>query len=624
MALPISVYPGTYVPGAETALHAAVDTINSTWEMANIKTTELEAKVDAVTDETTGWLSTLLAPHITAGQVAAPVVTEPSVTIPSSIDTAAILTDFTDQYTALRSVQANDVTNLYDDLFAKIDSVVTAGPVPTPQVAEPTVLIPQNIDTSYILAEFTAQYTDLRAVQANDITTLFNTYFPDDSAMHAEAAAWIRNAVASGKAIASPTVVEPNVLIPNNIDTSYILAEYKATYTELRALLVSDLCTLFGTYFPDDNATYTAAETWLRDALASGKGIPTATAAQLLTDDKDRITADAARAADALSQRFAAQRFPLMSGQQASATLQLQQKLQEEVANSSRKIVVMSVEQLKWTVEKMLGLRELAMKSAIDYIKVLASAPDSAAQVVGIGYDAQTKLINAAASYLNARTEVQKLMTDVAKFNVTFELQSVEKMLGLRELAVQSSLEYSKTMAMAPETASKVVGIGYDAQTKLISAVASYLNARTEVQSLANDAAKFNVTAELQAIEKMLELRKTSLTSAVDYAKALTAAPDTAAKVVGIGYDAQTKLISSAAQYYNARTDVQKLVTDAAKFNVSTTLDAAAKNQATDMQLIEDRLNALLTEIKAFAQIATSLFNNLHANAGTGYNVSVS
>ena len=69
---------------------------------------------------------------------------------------------------------------------------------------------------------------------------------------------------------------------------------------------------------------------------------------------------------------------------------------------------------------------------------------------------------------------------------------------------------------------------------------------------------------------------------------------------------------------------MQKLVTDAAKFNVSSTLDAAAKNQDTDMKLIEDRLNALLTEIKAFAQIATSLFNNLHANAGTSYNVSVS
>ena len=42
------------------------------------------------------------------------------------------------------------------------------------------------------------------------------------------------------------------------------------------------------------------------------------------------------------------------------------------------------------------------------------------------------------------------------------------------------------------------------------------------------------------------------------------------------------------------------------------------------MTIIEDRLKALLTEIQAFAQIATSLFNNLHASSGTGYNVSVS
>ena len=338
----LSVYPGSYTPGAETALHAAIDTINASWDLAQNKTSELEAKISDITDETTGWLSTQAAPHIVAGAV------------------------------------------------------------PVPAVAEPAINIPANIDTSAILGEFETEYT------------------------------------------------------------------------KLRTLLVSDLCTLFGTYFPDDNATYTAAETWLRDGLASGRGIPAATAAQLLTEDKDRMTADAARAADALSQRFAAMRFPLISGQQASATLQLQQKLQEEIANSSRKIVVLSVEQLKWTVEKMLGLRELAMNSALDYIKALASAPD---------------------------------------------------------------------------TASKVVGIGYDAQTKLITSTAQYLNARTEVQKLVNAAAEFNVNADLQADEK---------------------------------------------------------------------------NQAADLQLIEDRLNALMTEIKAFAQLATSLFNNLHANAGTGYNVSVS
>jgi len=337
----LSVYPGDYTPGAETALHAAIDTINATWEMANVKTADLEAKVADITDETTGWLSTQSSPHITAGSIAAPTVTEPTINIPSSID------------------------------------------------------------------------------------------------------------------------------------TSMILAEFETEYTKLRELLVNDLCTIFCTYFPDDSATYSAAESWLQDGLSSGRGIPASTTAQLLTDDKDRMTADAARAADAITQRFAAMRFPLVSGQQASATLQLQQKLQEEIANSSRKIVVLSVEQLRWTVEKMIGLRSIAMNSALDYVKSMASAPNTASQVVGIGYDAQTKLISSTASYLNARTEVQKLITDAEKFNVNVDLQANEK------------------------------------------------------------------------------------------------------------------------------------------------------NQAADLQLIEDRLNALLTEIKAFAQLATSLFNNLHANAGTSYGVSV-
>jgi hypothetical protein len=45
---------------------------------------------------------------------------------------------------------------------------------------------------------------------------------------------------------------------------------------------------------------------------------------------------------------------------------------------------------------------------------------------------------------------------------------------------------------------------------------------------------------------------------------------------------------------------------------------------AASSAVVEDRLKALLTEIQAFAQIATRLFNNLHASSGTSYNVSVS
>ena len=72
MGLPLTVYPGTYTPGAETALHAAVDVINETWAQGNTKLAALETKIKAVAGDT-GFLATVGSPHVTdASAVAAP------------------------------------------------------------------------------------------------------------------------------------------------------------------------------------------------------------------------------------------------------------------------------------------------------------------------------------------------------------------------------------------------------------------------------------------------------------------------------------------------------------------------------------------------------------------------
>lgn len=340
MGLPLTVYPGTYTPGAETALHAAVDVINEAWAQANTKLAAFEAKVDAITNEETGWLKTTAAPHVTG------------------IGTAT-----------------------------------------------------------------------------------------------------------------APTVVEPGVSIPETIDTSTILATFEGQYTALRTVMAGDLAKIFDTYFPQDAVDFAAAETWLKNALANNSGLPSAVKDQMLTDERDAIVAETTRASDALTQRFAAMRFPLPSGALASAQLQIQQKAQDSVAASARKITVASVEQLRWATEKLFGLREMAMGNAIDYIKTLVAGPATAAQVTGIGYDAQTKLI------------------------------------------------------------------------------------------------------------------------------------------------------SSASQFYGVRADVAKLKSSVEQFNVTTAFDVSVKNQAADLTLIEDRLKALLMECQAFAQMATAMFNNLHASAGTSYGV---
>lgn len=341
MGLPLSVYPGTYTPGAETALHAAIDVINESWAQANTKLAAFEAKIDAITDEATGWLSTLAAPHVTAGTVTAPNVIEPNVTIPES-------------------------------------------------------------------------------QSAGDVMTLFDT-----------------------------------------------------KYAELVTVLSDKCVTFLTTYFPNDAADYAAVESWIQGALANpSAGLPVAVQQQLTADDQARILSDTTRASDAVLQTFAARRFPLPPGAAASAVLQIQQKAQDSMAESSRKITMASVDMMKFAVEKSVGLRQMAMNDAIEYVKVIASAPEMAT------------------------------------------------------------------------------------------------------------------------------------------------------RLVGVGYDAQSKLISAASQFYSARIDVQKLISSVNEFNVTTGLEAATKNQVADLTLIEDRLKALLTECQAFAQMATSLFNNLHASTGTSYGVS--
>ena len=112
------------------------------------------------------------------------------------------------------------------------------------------------------------------------------------------------------------------------------------------------------------------------------------------------------------------------------------------------------------------------------------------------------------------------------------------------------------------------------------------------------------------------------MSSARDYIKALVSAPTISSSMVGVGYDAQSKLISAASSFLNARTEVKKLVSSVDQFNVTTALQAAEKNQAADLTILEDRLKALLTEAQAIAQMSTSLFNNLHASTSVSSSIS--
>lgn len=206
------------------------------------------------------------------------------------------------------------------------------------------------------------------------------------------------------------TVDEPLVTIPSSVTSADIYAEFTAQYTELITLLDAKFTSFRSTFFPTEQATYTLAENWLAAAIANPDvGLPPSIAAQIYGDETARTLADSGRAQDAAVAYFAGRRMPLPADVAASAILQIQQKAQDLQADSSRKIAVMSVEMQKWIVEKILSLRDMALKSVLDYVKTESLGPEIASRLIPVGYDAQSKLISAVSSYYNARTGAAEL-----------------------------------------------------------------------------------------------------------------------------------------------------------------------------------------------------------------------
>ena len=227
--------------------------------------------------------------------------------------------------------------------------------------------------------------------------------------------------------VAIPAISEPAVSIPSTQSAGDVITEFGSQRLAIVAELIQKFSDFKVTYFPDEANAYIAAEDWLQAAIADPSGLPPAVVAQIFGDDQARILEDKSRAQDAVIAQFASRRFPLLPDVAASITMQIEQKAQDELAESSRKVALLSVEMQKFNVEKLLGLRGMAMDSAIKYISALASGQDIASKVIGVGYDAQSKLISAASSFYNARTQAAETMSKVAQYNNSTQLEAAAK-----------------------------------------------------------------------------------------------------------------------------------------------------------------------------------------------------
>ena len=239
--------------------------------------------------------------------------------------------------------------------------------------------------------------------------------------------------------ISTPT--DPGVTIPTDVTEDSVIATFTSEQQDLWDQLVDGFVGFRTSYFPNENTLYSSAETWLQDALDNVHGLPSAVAAQVLTDSSDRISVELSRATDSITARFAASRFPLPSGALASAVLQLQQKAQDDIAGASRSLVIASIEQLRFVVDKVLGLRQSAMAAALDYCKTLASATPGVVQLTEAAYDAQVKLINSAAAYYGARINASEAVAKVSQFNVDAAVKIADMTTRNAQFNVDASIK---------------------------------------------------------------------------------------------------------------------------------------------------------------------------------------
>lgn len=286
--------------------------------------------------------------------------------------------------------------------------------------------------------------------------------------------------------VATPTVVEPTVTIPASVDVGDITAVYDTKMAELIAELASRFTAFLGTHFPTESAVYGQAQTALA-SLMDGE-LPAGLGEALMAEDRVKALQDASRATNTVLAKFASMRYPLPPGAAAAAALQTQQQANDTAAESRRKYHAKMVDVVQAAVAETLKLRKDALDAGINYIKALVAGPENAAKLVGVGYDAQSKLISSVSSFYGQRVAFAELLSKVGQFNVSSALDADAKNQSASLEAAIKNQTAALTAALGVLAERVKVGVAdADMTTKASTALFNNINVTAGGHGNSND-----------------------------------------------------------------------------------------------------------------------------------------
>ena len=197
--------------------------------------------------------------------------------------------------------------------------------------------------------------------------------------------------------------IEPDV--PEVSDT---IIGYEAQLDKLVALLSDQLADFFARYYPLAADAYDEASAWLVNQITNGgAGVNEQVAAELWQRARERIIRDGRRVENQIATGYAAKGYMIppgaMTAKMEEARFAQLTATGEAATAVASKMFDAEVDMIKFAVDAAVKARQMAMSAAADYIRAVASAPDSAVRTYNMKDENRARMIAAAADWYRAR-----------------------------------------------------------------------------------------------------------------------------------------------------------------------------------------------------------------------------
>jgi len=237
---------------------------------------------------------------------------------------------------------------------------------------------------------------------------------------------------------------------------------YEAQLDKLVRLLSAELAGFFNQYYPLTADGFDEATNWLVNAITNGgTGIRAEIEAQIYQRGRERLLIEGARLENKIASADAARGFVLPSGsmiaQRQEARFATLGAAGEQATTIATKQAEMEIANIRFAIEQVMDSRKSAMAAAADYIRAIASAPDSAARMASLNADAKARMMSATADMYRARLTRDQLVigSETARMQTSAswgmgQLADAQNRIDAQVRAVISAADvYAKTASAA-------------------------------------------------------------------------------------------------------------------------------------------------------------------------------